>query len=176
MSVSGIVNDYVTPLAGYPHVRDDVTLREVYATLKRHYDSAEQFRSVLVLDRNDRLVGVLGFRELLHALLPEYLKPHDPGHYDAAKLPDLASLAPLWQEDCASQCRKAAVLPVGAHVVNARATVTGTDPLVKAIYLFATLDTNILPVTEGDRIVGVLRRVDVMAAVAEAVLTEAEQS
>lgn len=172
MSVSGIVNDHVTPLAGYPHVRDNVTLREVYATLKHHYDSAEQFRSVLVLDAGDRLVGVLGFRELLAALLPEYLKPHEPANFEGGR-GDLASLAPLWQEDCAAQCRKAAAMPVGAHVVDARATVAGDDPLVKAIYLFATLNANILPVVEGGRIVGVLRRVDVMAAVAEAVLAEA---
>lgn len=172
MSVNGIVNDHVTPLAGYPHVRDNVTLRDVYATLKHHYDSAEQFRSVLVLDAGDRLVGVLGFRELLHALLPEYLKQHDPAHYEGSRAADLASLAPLWQEDCAAQCRKAAAMPVGMHVVAAKATVGGTDPLVKAIYLFATLNANILPVVEGGRIVGVLRRVDVMAAVAEAVLAE----
>ncbi len=171
MSVSGIVNDHVTPLAGYPHVRDNVTLREVYATLKHHYDSAEQFRSVLVLDANDRLVGVLGFRELLHALLPDYLKQHKSAHYEGDHA-DLTSLAPLWQEDCAAQCRKAAAMPVGAHVVAAKATVAGSDPLVKAIYLFATLNANILPVVEGKRIVGVLRRVDVMAAVARAVLAE----
>ena len=174
MSVSGSVNDYITPLAGYPHVRDNVTLREVYATLKQHYDSAEQFRSVLVLDDRDRLVGVLGFRELLHALLPDYLKQPEPAHYEGNEA-DLASLAPLWQEDCAAQCRKAAAMPVGAHVVAAKATVAGTDPLVKAIYLFATLNANILPVVEGERIVGVLRRVDVMAAVADAVLAEGDK-
>jgi predicted transcriptional regulator len=50
--------------------------------------------------------------------------------------------------------------------------VAGSDPLVKAIYLFATLNANILPVVENERVVAVLRRVDVMAAVAEAVLAE----
>lgn len=175
MAVSGIVNDYLTPLADYPHVRDDVTLREVYATLKHHYDSAEQFRSVLVLDAGDRLVGVLGFRELLHALLPDYLKPHEPANFEGGR-GDLASLAPLWQEDCATQCRRAAAMPVGAHVIEAKATIAGSDPLVKAIYLFATLNTNILPVVESERVVGVLRRVDVMAAVADAVLAEGNKS
>jgi CBS domain-containing protein len=63
-------------------------------------------------------------------------------------------------------------MPVGAHVVDAKATVAGSDPLVKAIYLFATLNANILPVVENERVVAVLRRVDVMAAVAEAVLAE----
>ena len=67
MSVSGIVNDHVTPLAGYPHVRDDVTLREVYATLKHHYDSAEQFRSVLVLDASGQLCGALNSNDLMRA-------------------------------------------------------------------------------------------------------------
>lgn len=173
MSVSGSVGEHLTPLAGYPHVRDDVALREVYATLKAKYDSAEQFRSVLVLDRQDRLVGVLGLRELLHALLPDYLR-HEPSHYEGAEN-DLASLAPLWQEDCAEQCRKAGKLPVRGCVVPAKATLTAADPMVQAIYLFATLNANILPVVGADgRIVGVLRRVDVMAEVATAVLAQGE--
>jgi Mg/Co/Ni transporter MgtE len=170
MSVSGTVGDHATPLADYPHVRDDATLREVYATLKTKYDSAEQFRSVLVLDPHDRLVGVLGLRELLHALLPDYLK-HRPTRLEGAA-DDVTSLAGLWQEDCAEQCRKAAAMPVGAQVIPAKATVSPGDPLVKAIFLFATLNANILPVVEQGRITGVLRRVDVMAEVAAAVLAE----
>lgn len=173
MAISGTVGDHLTPLAGYPHVRDSATLREVFAALKEKYDSAEQFRSVLVLDGHDRLVGVLGFRELLHALLPDYLK-HAPAHYEGAAGDDLASLAPLWQEDCAAQCRAAGRLPVGSLVVPPRATVTAADPLVRAIYLFATLNTNILPVVEAERVVGVLRRVDVMALVAAAVLARGD--
>ena len=170
MSVSGNVADHVTPLPNYPHVRDNATLRDVYATLKQKYDSAEQFRSVLVLDSADRLVGVLGMRELLHALLPDYLM-RKPTHFEGAD-DDVASLAPLWQEDCADQCRKAAAQPVRAHVIPPKATVGATDPLVKAIYLFATLNANILPVVEAGRITGVLRRVDVMAEVAATVLAE----
>lgn len=170
MSVSGTVGDHATPLANYPHVRDNATLRDVYATLKQKYDSAEQFRSVLVLDGADRLVGVLGMRELLHALLPDYLM-REPTHYEGAD-DDVSSLAPLWQEDCADQCRKAAAQPVGAHVIPPKATVSATDPLVKAIYLFATLNANILPVVEAERITGVLRRVDVMAEVAATILAD----
>lgn len=171
MTVSGTVGDLITPLEDYPHVRDDVTLKAVYATLKEKYDSAEQFRSVLVLDKHDRLVGVLGLRELLHALLPDYLM-HEPAKFEGGGQNDLASLAPLWQEDCAEQCRKASALPVGNHVVPAKATVSAADPLVKAIYLFGTLNANILPVVDAGRITGVLRRVDVMAEVAAAVLAQ----
>lgn len=174
MSVSGTAGDHATLLADYPHVRDSATLRDVFATLKARYDSAEQFRSVLVLDGRDHLVGVLGLRDLLHALLPEYLK-HKPTHLEGAA-DDVDSLAALWQEDCAEQCRKAAALAAGAHARPVTATLAAGEPLAKAVYLFATLDANILPVTEGGRVIGVLRIVDVLAEVARAVLAEGGQS
>ena len=170
MSINGTVGDLVTPLADYPNVRDDATLRDVFATLKEKYDSAEQFRSVLVLDGQGRLVGVLGLRDLLFALLPDYLH-HRPTHMEGAA-DDVESLAPLWQEDCAEQCRKAAGMAVAAHARPVAATVAAAEPLVRAVYLFATLDTHILPVVENGRVAGVLRLVDVMAEVGKAVLHE----
>lgn len=172
MSVSGTVGDHAIPLADYPHVRNNATLRDVFATLKTKYDSAEQFRSVLVLDSQDRLVGVLGLKDLLFSLLPDYLK-HQPTHFEGAD-DEVASLAPLWQEDCAEQCRKAALLPAGDHAKPVTATVAASEPLTKAVYLFATLGTNILPVTEAGRVTGVLRIVDVLSEVAQAVLAEGE--
>ncbi len=170
MSISGTVGEHATPLADYPHVRDNATLRDVFAMLKAKYDSAEQFRSVLVLDNRDRLVGVLGLKDLLFSLLPDYLK-HHPTHFEGAD-DEVESLAPLWQEDCTEQCRKAALLPAGAHVKPVTVTIAASEPLTKAVYLFATLGANILPVTEAGRVTGVLRIVDVLGEVAKAVLAE----
>lgn len=169
MSISGTVGDYVLPLADYPHVRDTATLREVFATLKEKYDSAEQFRSVLVLDAEDHLVGMLGLRDLLHALLPDYLH-HGAAHFEG-KNDDVGALALLWQDDCAEQCRKASLLPVRASVTPVKTTVAASDPISKAVFLFATHSINILPVVEGGRIIGVLRIVDVLHEVANAVLS-----
>ncbi len=168
MSVSGTVGDHAIPLANYPHVRADATLRDVFATLKQKYDSAEQFRSVLVLDDGDHLVGMLGLRDLLHALLPDYLH-HSAAHFEGSG-DDVATLAVLWQEDCAEQCRKASTLTARSSVTPIKAAVAGSDPLTKAIFLFATRNINILPVVEAGRITGVLRIVDVLSEVAEAVL------
>ena len=170
MSVSGTVGDHAIPLADYPHVRDNATLRDVFATLKEKYDSAEQFRSVLVLDAKDRLVGMLGLRDLLYALLPDYLRQQG-GRFEG-KGENVTGLAMLWQEDCAEHCRKAATLVAGAHATPVAATVAAGDPLAKAVYLFATLSTNVLPVTEAGRVTGVLRIVDVLSEVANAVLAE----
>lgn len=168
MPVRGAVSDLVTPLADYPHVRDNATLRDVFAILKAKQDASERFRSVLVLDSSDHLVGKINLHGLLQAVLPDYLQPH-PAHFEGAE-PDLASLSLLWQEDSADQCHRAATKPVGPHARPMPATLAATDPLVKAIYLFARHDVNILPVVENGQVKGVLRIVDVLDAVARAML------
>lgn len=170
MAIGGTVKDHLTPLAGYPHVRDTATLRDVFASLQAAYGSAEQFRNVLVLDGHDRLVGTLALRDLLQAMLPDYLR-NAPERFEGGG-GDLASLAPLWQEDCSEQCRKAAATAAGPHARKIAATVVPGDPLTKAIYLMATTGANILPVVESKRVVGVLRLVDVFAEVTKAVLHE----
>lgn len=172
MRINDTVMNHLTPLEGYPHVHCDASLKDVFATLKARYDSAEQFRSVLVLDDEEHLVGVLGLRDLLHALLPGYLREH-PKHFDGSDM-DVSSLAALWQEDCSEQCRKAASRRAGDYVPAGSLTVEAGDPLVKAIYLFATRQVNVLPVTEGKRVTGVLRIVDVLTEVASVVLSDGE--
>lgn len=170
MAIGGTVKDHLTPLAGYPHVRDTATLRDVFATLQATYGSAEQFRNVLVLDGHDRLVGTLALRDLLQALLPDYLR-HRPTHLEGAA-DDVESLAPLWQEDCSEQCREAAAMAAGPHANKVAATVGPDDPLTKAIYLMATTGANVLPVIGDKQVLGVLRLVDVFAEVTKAVLHE----
>jgi CBS domain-containing protein len=170
MAITGTARDHLTPLAGYPNVRDSATLRDVFASLQAASGAAEQFRNVLVLDDHERLVGTLGLRDLLYALLPDYLH-QTPERYEGGGI-DLASLAPLWQEDCSEQCRKAAAMPAGAHARKIAATLAPDDPLTKAVFLFAATGANILPVVEDKRLLGVLRLVDVFAEVTKAVLHE----
>lgn len=168
MTIESTVGDHAIPLAEYPHVRDTASVREVFASLQQKHESIEQFRGALVLDAKDRLVGMLGLRDLLHALLPDYLRLK-PTHLEGAA-DDVDSLAMLWQEDCAEQCRKAAALTVRTSVTPIKVTVAASDPLTKAIFLFANHGTNVLPVTEGGRIVGVLRIVDVIDEVSAVIL------
>lgn len=170
MPVSGTVGAHMRPLAEYPHVQADATLHEVFVMLKAKYAASEQFRSVLVFDAAQHLIGKIGLHNLLHALLPDYLV-HLPAHFEGGD-GDLAPLALLWQEDSVEHCRKAAAQRVGDHVWPAAAPLAPTDPMTLALYRFATSDFNVIPVAEGGRIVGVLRIVDVLAAVANSVVAE----
>ncbi len=170
MSLSETVSSLMIPLADYPHVRDDASLRDVYAQLHASCGSAELFRSVLVLDARDRVIGMLGLKDLLHALLPDYLRGKSRRFEGAGD--DISALALLWQEDCAEQIRAAHKIVARDHVTPLPKPIAAEDPLSKAVFLFATMPVNILPVANGNKLIGVLRLVDVLDEVTIEVLSE----
>ncbi len=170
MPISGTIGAYMKPLAEYPHIDADATLHDVFTMLKERYDAALQFRSVLVFDKAQHLLGKISLHDLLKILLPDYLT-HLPTHFEGANS-DLSSLAMLWQEDSVEHVRQIAGQRVGDHVRPAAAPLKQDDPLTLALYRFANSDFNTIPIAEGQRIVGVIRIVDVLAAVAATVVDE----
>lgn len=170
MPITGTIRELITPLSQFPHVYVDQPLRDVFVMLQEKYAAAEQFRSVLVFDRNEQPVGRITLHQLLRALLPDYLVGH-PSHFEGGS-EDLASLALLWQEDSAESCRRAAAQKAGDHMLPVATPLLPDDPLTLALYRIAMADYNLVPVIEGGKIIGVVRIVDLLKEVANAVLTE----
>ena len=170
MSISGVVRDLMVELERFPHVSGNASLRDVFAKLHAASGSSELFRNILVLDDKDRLLGTLGLKNALHALLPDYLR-HGSTHFQGASN-DVSALAVLWQEDCEEQCRAASKILAKDHVSPIAATIRPDDPLTKAAFLFATTPVNVLPVVEGKQVIGVIRLVDVFDEVVIEVLSE----
>jgi CBS-domain-containing membrane protein len=170
MPISGTVRDLMVPLDNFPHVSGNASLREAFAKLHAVSGSSELFRNILVLDDKDRLLGTLGLKNVLHALLPDYLR-HGSTHFQGTNQ-DITALSVLWQEDCAEQCRQAGKIRARDHVSPVKATIGSDEPLSKAAFLFATTPVNVLPVVAGKELVGVLRLVDVFDEVVIEVLSE----
>ncbi|MEW6513078.1 MAG: CBS domain-containing protein [Pseudomonadota bacterium] len=164
MPITGTVGAHMRPLAEYPQIDADATLGDVFAMIGQHFDAVAHFRSVLVFNREKRLIGKISLHDLLKVLLPDYLA-HLPAHIDGTD-GDHSLLALLWQDDSAKYVREVAKQRVGDHIQPAPAPLKPDDPLTLAHYRFAHSDLNTLPVAENGRIVGVLRVVDVLAAVA----------
>lgn len=160
MPCCGSVRDILVPLAEYPHVRDNASVRDAYAVLHAGFAQGRRFRHVLVLDTADRLVGLLGIRDLLRALFPDYLKDLSPLRHQGLDQ-QFPALSTLWQDDFANQSAAQAAKPVKLHVGPVRATVAIDDPVSKAAYLMVTTDSSMLPVTDGQRVVGTVRIIDV---------------
>lgn len=170
MSISGVVRDLMVPLDNFPHVKGNASLRDAFAKLHAASGSSELFRNILVLDEKDRLIGTVGLKNVLHAMLPEYLR-HGSAHFQGGNQ-DITALSVLWQEDCAENCRQANKILARDHVSPVAATIGADEPLTKAAFLFATTPINVLPVVAGKQLVGVIRLVDVFDEIVIEVLSE----
>jgi CBS domain-containing protein len=163
------IKDILIPLAEYPNIRDNAILRDAFAALQKCHAANRAYRHVLVLDETDHLVGQLGMHDLLRGLLPEFLQEH--GHYEGAHA-DYHGLALIWQETFATQCRDMADKPVLPYMGTVKNRVKVDDPLTLAAYFMATSSASILPVTEGKRVIGVVRLLDVFNAAGKVVLLD----
>jgi CBS domain-containing protein len=173
MPTTTIVRDCYTPISNYPHVYEDGNLRDVFATMEVNDQWAEQFRSVLVISAQGCFVGVLSLRDMLQAVLPDYLK-NAPSHVQWIH-EDITPLALLWQDHFATRCRQVATMSISNFITPVTSTVSLDTPIAKAVFLMANTTANVLPVTDNGQIVGVLRLVDVVTEVAKTILHDEHQ-
>lgn len=169
MPLGTTIGSILVPLREYPNIGPGATLREAFAVLRNAYTTGKRFRHLLVVDAHERLVGILGIRDLLRGLFPDYLRTAEHSHFEGAQ-PDFPALTLIWQETCETQCREAARKPIGDFMAPVPATVRVSDPLTMAAYLMVIHDTSMLPVVDGERVVGVVRVIDVFNSASEAVL------
>lgn len=171
MACCGLVKDILVRLAEYPHIRYTATVGDAFGALASHSEQGRRFRHLLVLDGENRLVGLLGIRDLLRAVFPDYLKPPPSGQHQGISQ-HFPALSTLWQDDFGEQCATQAAKPVKPFIRPVPATVAVDDPVTKAAYLMVVTDSSMLPVTDGTSVVGAIRVIDVFNEARKAVSGE----
>ncbi|MBU0592135.1 MAG: CBS domain-containing protein [Gammaproteobacteria bacterium] len=167
--IANQVWDIFVPLAEFPHIAHDASIREAFAVLhNKHQTAGWRFRHLLVFD-TQTLVGTLSIRDLLRALMPDYLKSTAAQHV-AGALPDDAALSILWQDSFVAQCRLVNEVRVESQMVPVQDTVQASDPLTRAAYLMISNGVDMLPVLDGTKVIGVVRIVDIFNQAAAVVL------
>lgn len=169
MPLSTTIRDIYVPFAEYPNIRDTASLQDAFAVLHGAYKTGKRFRHILVLDAHDQLIGILGIRDLMRGLFPDYLRTSERSHFEGAQS-DFPALTLIWQATCATQCKEAARHPIKGFMAPVPVTVKPSDPLTLATYLMVVHDTSMLPVVEDGRVVGVVRVIDVFNEASKAVL------
>ncbi|MGD2121688.1 MAG: cytidylate kinase family protein [Gemmatimonadota bacterium] len=180
--VSAVTNwktaqDLMLPLSGYPHVPQDLPIREALLALGASSVLSSEGhlvvpRYLLVLDEEDRLVGVINRRALLRGLIPQYASLKRASSV-AAALPyseALSAAAPLWSSLFSPAAVSAAEKPVRSVMVPTRVSVAHDDPVDTVVSSMLEHDVDLIPVTEGARTVGVVMMTDVFDNVSEYVL------
>ena len=174
---SYIVNDLMVPLSEYATVSEDATLYEAVLSLEEAQEKFEdkhtryRHRAILVLDKNQKVIGKLTQLDVLRALEPKYQGMLGEGlhRYGFTKEFEKSILEKfnLFADPLEDICRKAGEqnvkkfmrTPTEGEYISADAT------LGVAIHRLIMGDHQSLLVTRGERIVGILRLTDVFAAI-----------
>jgi len=170
------VKDLMIPIKDYAVTSPDKTLQEAILEMRRIYCEVETgkcteagHRTGLVM-MDDKLVGIIDFQSIMRALMPEI----------AGKLSDkLAALglsiafaeADAHDLDEARAGFKERVLQnartkVGDVMLKLRGQIDADAELMEALKLMHKNRVTVLPVFEGDKVVGVLRDSDLFLATA----------
>jgi CBS domain-containing protein len=150
------------------------SLKEAVARLEEGFlkeDPGERHRTLLVLDVSGKLVGTIDFRRIIEVLIPECSEKLRKRLEDLGLALMSVRSPEEDSEDAGSRFRdrvlKNAETKVGDIMLKTRGSTQVDADLLDAIKIKCSNKLTVLPVYDGDRLVGVLRDVDVFLAVAE---------
>jgi CBS-domain-containing membrane protein len=160
------VREIMIPVDQYPSVRDRATLREAITVIESAQlevdDRMSLPRVLLVFDEIRVLVGYLRRRDIMRGLEPKFLVSQ-PLEY-RKKLFDIAvdpNLSELPYDRVVKGLREQANRPVSDVMCPIETIIDADDHIMKAVYEMVSLDLALIPVVEQQRLVGVIRSVDV---------------
>jgi len=178
MPITKKVRDLLVPISEYAVTTLDKPLKEAVPALRKLYCEVEDgkcteagHRTILVLDHAGKLVGILDFKSILKVLIPEIAGGL------TAKLEALgvsiafaqAGTADLDEARLGFRARvlKNAETQVGEIMLKIRGTIQADADLMDALKVIYANKITVLPVYDGDKLVGVLRDSDLFLTVAD---------
>jgi len=150
-----LVRDIMVPVSGYATVHDRDTLADAIRVLRESFTRdnwgvVTGHRSVLVLDDNQDLVGILTIRTILKAI-------------------ELQSIGPSWASLFAGPIIRSGLNMPVREVMRPvlKPFVKSTDTVIQAIHTLLRSQVNILPVLERGKVVGIVRSIDFFEIIGE---------
>jgi len=167
--------DLMIPLDEYPHIPYWFTLRQTIAELENavlEYQGRRSLpRAVLVFDEKYQLMGTARRRDILRGLEPEFLTQRTLAArkqlFNVQVDPNLSELS---YERLLEDIRKQAERPVSQVMQPVVASVDFEDHMIKVIYEMVEHNLSLLPVMKDNKVVGVVRTVDLIHEVARFLL------
>lgn len=164
--------DIMIHMDEHPHIPHTSTLRQAIAEIENAeidiHGRKSLPRVLLVLNDSGGLIGIVRRRDILRGLEPEFLSTK-PLQY-RRKLFDVkvdANLAELSFEQLVKNFHERAEKPVTSVMISDVKTVDYDDHITKIIYEMIANDVPLLPVILKDKVVGVVRSVDVFSEIAK---------
>lgn len=178
------VNQLMIPLSDYATVSETDTLAQAIKTLKAAQATttcAHRHRAVLVFGKEGNIVGKLGYRGILKALEPKYRQfehAEDTGTIGLSRfgfnyefLHSLVDRLELWDEPMTQLVKQASGLLVGDIMYRPSKSeyISPDAPVAEAVHQFILGCHQSLLVGSPDKVVGIIRLVDIFDLVGDLV-------
>lgn len=172
-----LARDLMVPAGKYPSATCDCSLREAARLLSEwHIDmhgSVSMPRILLLMDESGQLVSMVRRRDILRGLAPSFLvasiSDHPESMFDVDVDPNLTELL---SDRAAEKLSQKAQTPVSEIAHPIPVTVAADDPLIRIIQVMVRYDLSMVPVLEDDRVIGVVRTVEVLQEVSQGLAAE----
>ncbi|MGD8984613.1 MAG: CBS domain-containing protein [Desulfobacteraceae bacterium] len=181
---SKTVKDLMVPLEDYATVSEEATLYDAVTALENAQEKFNRtthrymHRAILVLDRNQDVVGKISQLDVLKALEPRYGKLEDNGMlsragYSPEFLKSMIQEHALWVHPLRDICSKAAKVKVKDFMYTPTEDeyVDEDVSLEEAIHILIMGYHHSLLVTKDGKILGILRLTDVFVAISDLIRT-----
>lgn len=176
-----VARDLMVPLDKYPAVKATDTLATAAKTLSHwHIDmrgSVSMPRIVLVMSEDGELTGFARRRDILKGLAPSFLIEGTGEHpklvLEVGADPELTE---IMSHKAPEKLKANAETLVAGIATKIDMAVSADAPLMRVIREMVSHDRSVLPVVAEDHVIGVIRSVEVMKAVAEILEKEDEDA
>ena len=170
------VKELMVPLSEYATISEDATIYEAVKALEKAQEEFDhtryRHRAILVMDKNGKVVGKLSQLDILKSLEPKYREIRPDSHisklgFSKKFILSMVENYQLFNTPMEDICRKSGEQHVrdSMHILTEGEYIDIAASLDKAIHLLVIGHHQSLLVTEGEKIVGILRQTDVFAAV-----------
>ena len=169
--IEKLVQDIMVPLEEYPCIPETLTLRDAISEmaiqiLRKGKLSLPRVALVFDDDFSD-LLGLLRRRDIMRGLEPRFMVggslKYQRKLFNVEIDPNLSELS---HEKTVERVRARADRLVRNFMIPIKATINHNDHIMKAMNEMVDQNVSLLPVLKDDRIVGVVRSVDVLSEIA----------
>ena len=148
------IAELMIPPENYRRVYIDQPVTTAVETLWREFSETREdrreclgHRSILVFDRSERFVGMIRFQNLLRLVIPQFLEDSSYASYFSG----------MFMAQCKLIARKGI-----EDLIDDRACVDESSPLIEAAHLMVSHHLINLPVLRKGELVGILRERDLI--------------
>lgn len=153
----------MVPLMEYTTLSGEETLKDAIFKLKETFTSQMStsrimetgHRSILVMDENQNVSGILALVDLLGVLLPSYLSAPKPSMADSMQYSPM-----FWKGMFTRAVKDKSRVKIKEIMSPVALTIDGHANLMEAVYMMLENNVRRLVVVQSDRVIGVVREQD----------------